>query len=64
VKIALVCLALAWGGLHHTLAGPRVERQDGRVMRLLSRSLLGEASVGMAVLLIAAILVNAKPPAG
>jgi len=62
VKIALVCLALAWGGLHHTLARPRIARDDGRVVRILSRSLLGEASVGMAVLLLAAILVDAKPP--
>jgi hypothetical protein len=29
----------------------------------LSRSLLGEASVGMAVLLAAAVLVDSKPPA-
>jgi copper transport protein len=64
VKIALVCLALAWGGLHHRFAAPRVEGEDGGVMRILSRSLLGEASVGMAVLLVAAILVNARPPTG
>src|SRR5207302_1626103 len=57
VKLALVCLALGWGGLHHTVARPRVERDDGRVLGILPRSLLGEASVGMAVLLAAAVLV-------
>jgi len=30
---------------------------------VLSRSLVGEAAVGMAVLLAAAVLVDAKPPA-
>ena len=62
VKIALVSLALAWGGAHHFFAGPRLERDDPRTVGLLSRTLVGEASVGMAVLLAAAILVDAKPP--
>ncbi len=62
VKLALVCVALAWGGLHHTVARPLVERGDGRVLGILPRSLLGEASVGMAVLLVAAVLVDSKPP--
>ena len=60
VKIGLVALALAWGGLHKMLAVPAVER-GGFVPRLRA-SLLGESMVGMAVLLVAAILVNAKPP--
>jgi putative copper export protein len=62
VKLALVSLALGWGGLHHVLAGPLVERGDRRVFGTLSRTLVGEASVGMAVLLAAAILVDSKPP--
>ena len=62
VKLALVCVALGWGGLHHTVARPLVERGDGRVLGILPRSLLGEASVGMAVLLVAAVLVDSKPP--
>ena len=62
VKLALVCIALGWGGLHHMVARPLVERDDRRVLRVLPRSLLGEASVGMAVLLAAAILVDSKPP--
>jgi copper transport protein len=61
VKLALVCVALAWGGLHHVVARPLVERGDRRI-GLLSRSLLGEATIGMAVLLVAAVLVDSKPP--
>ncbi len=61
VKLALVSVALAWGGLHHTVARPLVERGHP-VVGKLSRSLLGEASVGMAVLLAAAVLVDSKPP--
>ena len=48
-------------GLHHTVARPLVERGHP-VVGKLSRSLLGEASVGMAVLLAAAVLVDSKPP--
>jgi copper transport protein len=63
VKLSLVSLALAWGGFHRTVIGPRVARGDSRVLGAkLSRSLAGEATVGMAVLLLAAILVDAKPP--
>ncbi len=60
VKIGLVCLAFAWGGLHKLVVVPRVARGvvDGRVRR----SLAGESMVGMAVLLVAAVLVNASPP--
>ena len=61
VKLALVSVALAWGGLHHMFARPLVERGHPIVAKL-SRSLLGEASVGMAVLLAAAVLVDSKPP--
>ena len=61
VKIALVALALAWGGLHKLRAVPVVAR-DGTVPRLRA-SLAGESMIGMIVLLVAAFLVNAKPPA-
>jgi copper transport protein len=61
VKLALVSVALTWGGLHHLIAVPLVERGHPIVGKL-SRSLLGEASVGMAVLLVAAVLVDSKPP--
>ncbi|HEY5661357.1 MAG TPA: CopD family protein [Gaiellaceae bacterium] len=60
VKIGLVALAFAWGGLHKLRAVPVVAR-DGTVPRLRA-SLAGESMVGMIVLLVAAILVNAKPP--
>ena len=63
VKLALVAVALAWGGAHKLLVAPRLadgrEHGGGR----LRRSLLGESAVGMAVLLAAAILVNSAPPA-
>ena len=60
VKIALVGLAFAWGGLHKLRALPVVAR-DGTVPRLRA-SLAGESMIGMIVLLVAAFLVNAKPP--
>ena len=60
VKIGLVALALAWGGLHRVLAVPAAER--GGLLPRLRASLVGESMVGMTVLLVAAILVNAKPP--
>ena len=61
LKLGLVALALLWGAVHHFLAVPRIE-QDG-VAGKLSRSLLGESAVAMAVLLVAAVLVDSKPPA-
>jgi copper transport protein len=61
VKLGLVALALTWGAAHHFLAVPRVEREG--VPRRLSRSMLGESAVAMAVLLVAAVLVDSKPPA-
>jgi copper transport protein len=60
VKIALVALAFAWGGLHKVLVVPKVA--SGGVVPRLRASLIGESMVGMSVLLAAAILVNANPP--
>jgi copper transport protein len=60
VKIGLVALAFAWGGLHKLRAVPVVAR-DGTLPQLRA-SLAGESMVGMIVLLVAAFLVNAKPP--
>jgi copper transport protein len=60
VKLSLVCLALAWGGFHHFVVGPRLQRPA--VASRVHRSLAGEAVVGMAVLLLAAVLVNSAPP--
>ena len=62
VKIALVALAFAWGGLHKLVAVPALVRGNDRIGGRLQRSLVGESMVGMAVLLAAAILVNADPP--
>ena len=62
LKICLVALAFAWGGLHKLLAVPAVAGGNERVLPRLRGSLLGESMVGMAVLLAAAVLVNAKPP--
>jgi copper transport protein len=60
IKMALAALALGWGGLHRLVVRPMLER--GEPPTGLSRSLLGEGAVGMAVLLVAAVLVNANPP--
>jgi copper transport protein len=60
VKLGLVCVALLWGAVHHFLVVPVLAR-GGSAPRL-SRSLLGESAVGMAILLVAAILVDSKPP--
>ncbi len=63
-KLALVGVALLWGALHHFVARPLVEqRPTTGFLSRLPRSLLGESIVGMAVLLVAAVLVNSKPPA-
>jgi putative copper export protein len=62
VKLALVSLALAWGAVHHFLVRPALERAgDGFLVRV-GRSVAGEAAVGIAVLLVAAILTDSKPP--
>jgi copper transport protein len=65
VKIALVGVALMWGAFHHFVARPALVREDasGWSSRL-GRTLVGEASVAMAILLLAALLVDARPPSG
>lgn len=57
VKLGLVSAALAWGGFHHFVVRPRMDRTGW-----VRRSLLGEGAVAMTILLLAAILVNSKPP--
>lgn len=61
VKIGIVCVALLWGAFHHFVVRPRLERDDAP--RGLRRSLVGESTVAVLVLLLAAVLVNARPPA-
>jgi copper transport protein len=63
VKLSLVALALAWGGVHRVFVVPRVAKGSGGFLPRISRSVLGESFAGMAVLLVAAILVDSKPPA-
>lgn len=60
LKLSLVALVLAWGGFHHFVVEPRVSRPG--VQRRVRGSLAGETAVGLAVLLVAAFLVNSKPP--
>jgi copper transport protein len=62
LKLGIVSVALAWGGAHHMLVRPRLERGDAPSGRV-GRSLIGESAVAMAVLLVAAVLVNGSPPA-
>ncbi|HEX3687187.1 MAG TPA: copper resistance protein CopC [Gaiellaceae bacterium] len=61
VKLGLVSLALGWGGAHHFLVRPKLER-GAPLFAGLPRSLMGESAVGMAILLAAAVLVDSKPP--
>jgi copper transport protein len=61
VKLSLVAVALLWGAVHHFVVRPRLER--GEASGRVGRSLLGESAVAMSVLLVAAILVDSKPPA-
>jgi putative copper export protein len=57
-----VCLALAWGGFHHFVVRPSLDRGDAGFLTRIGRSLVGESLVGVAVLLVAAVLVDSKPP--
>jgi copper transport protein len=61
VKLGLVCLALTWGAFHHFVVRPRLDRPV--VTRRLPTSIAGEAAVAVSILLLAAILVDSKPPA-
>jgi copper transport protein len=60
VKLGLVSLALSWGAAHHFLVRPRVEA--GRPPGRLRGSLAAESAVGVAILLVAAVLVDSRPP--
>jgi copper transport protein len=62
IKLGLVALALAWGGFHRLVAVPAVARGGEGIFARLPRSVLGESLAGMAVLLVAAVLVDSKPP--
>jgi copper transport protein len=59
VKVAVVGLALSWGGFHHTFVRPKLERGEQPRIR---PSLVGESIAAIAVLLAAAVLTNGAPP--
>jgi copper transport protein len=63
VKLGLVSVALAWGAFHRLVVVPAVARGGEGLFARLPRSVLGESFVAMGVLLAAAVLVDAKPPA-
>jgi putative copper export protein len=64
LKLGLVSLALAWGAFHHFFVRPELERGSAEsLVARLPRSLAGESAVGMAILLVAAVLVGSSPPA-
>jgi copper transport protein len=62
IKISLVCLAVAWGAVHQFFVRPRLATAGSGTLARVGRSLGAEAMVGAAVLLMAAILVDSKPP--
>ena len=62
MKLLLVALALLWGAVHHFVAVPRMQHGRDGLVGALSRSMIGESAVAMAVLLAAAVLVDSKPP--
>jgi putative copper export protein len=59
VKLAIVGVALTWGAVHHLVVRPRLNPRNEPAVR---RSLVGEATVALVVLLAAAILTNVAPP--
>ena len=62
VKLALVAVVLAWGGAHHFLVRPALAGAGDGFLTRVGRSLVGESAVAIAVLLVAAILTDSKPP--
>ena len=63
VKSGIVALAVSWGAMHHFVVRPALERGRGTRSRVVSRSLLGESAVAIAILLVVAVLVDTNPPA-
>ncbi len=62
VKLSLVAVVLAWGFAHRFLVRPALAGAgDGFLVRV-GRSVTGEMTVGIAVLLVAAVLVDSRPP--
>ena len=62
VKLSLVAVVLAWGGVHRFLVRPALARAGDGFLARVGRSVTGEMTVGIAVLLVAAVLTDSKPP--
>ena len=62
VKLALVAVVLAWGAAHRFFVRPALARAGDGFLTRIGRSVAGESAVGIAVLLVAAVLVDSKPP--
>ncbi len=62
VKLALVAAALLFGAVHHFVVRPRLERADATFIVRAGRSLAVELGLAIAVLLVAAVLTDSKPP--
>jgi copper transport protein len=62
VKLALVAVVLAWGGAHRFLVRPALAGAGDGFLTRVGRSVTGEMTVGIAVLLAAAVLTDSKPP--
>jgi copper transport protein len=62
VKLMLVALALAFGAVHHFVVRPRLERAGHTFLVRAGRSLAAELAIAIAVLLVAAVLTDSKPP--
>ena len=62
LKSGLVVVALSWGAVHHFVVRPALERGRGTGSTAVSRSLLGESAVAVAILLVVAVLVDSNPP--
>ncbi len=62
VKLALVAIALAWGATHHFVVRPALRGASDGFLTRVGRSLVGESAVAIAVLALAAILTDSKPP--
>jgi copper transport protein len=63
VKIGLVLVVLAWGAVHRFVVRPALAGAGDGLLARVGRSVAGEAAVGIAVLLAAAVLVDSNPPA-
>ncbi len=61
VKLGLVSTALLFGAVHNFIVRPRLQRGDD-APRGLRGSLIGESALALAVLVVAAVLVNSAPP--